>query len=62
MDIALQVCWAWLRARIELARREPGFSSVEWLFIALGVLTIAGLAVAGVTAYVKSSTARLGGN
>lgn len=51
----------WIRAHYERARQtEDGFTAVEWLFIALGVLTIAGIAVAAVTTYVKGQTAQLG--
>ena len=52
--------WAtWLRARLEL-RDERGFTAVEWLLIALGVITIAGIAVAAVQAYVTGQTNKLG--
>jgi Flp pilus assembly pilin Flp len=54
--------WAtWLRARMAMARRdERGFTAVEWLFIALGVITIAGIAVAAVKTYVTGQTTKLG--
>ncbi len=56
----LLVWRAWLSARIELARRDQdGFTAVEWLLIALGVITIAGIAVAAVKAYVTSQTTKL---
>lgn len=49
----------WLRAGIP-DRDERGFTAVEWLFIALGVITIAGIAVAAVQAYVTGQTNQLG--
>lgn len=52
---------AWLEARVRRARRaEGGFTAVEWLLIALGVITIAGVAVAAVQSYVTAQTNKLG--
>lgn len=39
---------------------ERGFTAVEWLLIALGVITIAGIAVAAIKAYVTGQTNKLG--
>jgi Flp pilus assembly pilin Flp len=51
----------WLQARLsERARDEGGFTAVEWLLIALGVITIAGIAVAAIKAYVTGQTNKLG--
>lgn len=51
----------WLRATVTNARRdEAGFTAVEWLLVALGVITIAGIAVAAVKAYVTGQTNKLG--
>jgi hypothetical protein len=51
----------WLRARLyEAERDERGFTSIEWLLIALGVITIAGIAVASIKAYVSAQTNKLG--
>lgn len=59
--LEIKILADWIRARYEAARAdEAGFTAVEWLFIALGVLTIAGIAVAAVTAYVKNQTSQLG--
>jgi Flp pilus assembly pilin Flp len=45
----------WLKVRIATGRHdERGFTAVEWLLIALGVITIAGIAVASIKAYVES--------
>lgn len=56
--------WAiWLRATLQhrsRARGEAGFTALEWLFVALGVITIAGIAVAAVQAYVTGQTHKLG--
>ena len=50
-----------LQARLaERKRDENGFTAVEWLLIALGVITIAGVAVAAVKAYVTGQTNKLG--
>lgn len=51
----------WLQARVARARREErGFTAVEWLLVALGVITIAGIAVAAVKSYVTGQTNKLG--
>ena len=55
----MSILVGWLRARLE-QRNEQGFTAVEWLLIALGVITIAGIAVAAVQAYVTSQTNKLG--
>jgi Flp pilus assembly pilin Flp len=53
--------WAvWLHARWAAARDEDGFTAVEWLLVALGVITIAGIAVAAVKSYVIGETHQLG--
>jgi Tfp pilus assembly protein PilE len=55
----LTVVVTWLRARLD-QREERGFTAVEWLLVALGVIAIAGIAVAAVQAYVTSQTNKLG--
>jgi Tfp pilus assembly protein PilE len=55
----LDIWVAWLRPRIA-DRNERGFTAVEWLIVALGVIAIAGIAVAAVQAYVTSQTNKLG--
>jgi Flp pilus assembly pilin Flp len=54
--------WAlWLRAYWSTSRDdERGFTAVEWLLVALGVIGIAGIAVAAVKAYVTGQTNKLG--
>lgn len=54
--------WAiWLQARLAQRHRdERGFTAVEWLMVALGVITIAGIAVAAVKSYVTGQTTKLG--
>lgn len=54
--------WAiWLQARwSQRLRDERGFTAVEWLMVALGVITIAGIAVAAVKTYVTGQTTKLG--
>ena len=57
----IRILVIWLRARLaERERDESGFTAVEWLLIALGVITIAGIAVAAIKAYVTGQTNRLG--
>lgn len=59
----IRVLVIWLQARLDVRRRdERGFTSVEWLLIALGVITIAGIAVAAIKAYVTTQTNKLGGS
>ena len=47
--------WVWVRARLD-RRDEAGFTAVEWLVIALGVIAIAGVAVVAVQSYVTSQS------
>ncbi len=57
----LEVAIAWLRVRIDTARRdETGATAVEWLLIILATIAIAGIAVAAVRAYVVGQTNKLG--
>jgi Flp pilus assembly pilin Flp len=57
----IRILAIWLHARLTERRRdERGFTAVEWLLIALGVIVIAGIAVAAVRAYVTSQTNKLG--
>ncbi|KRA37947.1 MULTISPECIES: hypothetical protein [unclassified Nocardioides] len=56
----ISILVVWLRARLsEHPRGDRGFTAVEWLLIALGVITIAGIAVAAITSYVKGQTNKL---
>ena len=55
----MSVLVTWLRARLD-QREDRGFTAVEWLIVALGVIAIAGIAVAAVRAYVTSQTNKLG--
>lgn len=58
-DIRILVIW--LRARlVERKADERGFTAVEWLLIALGVIVIAGIAVSAIKAYVTAQTNKLG--
>lgn len=52
---------AWLQAQWTAEHDdEHGFTAVEWLLVALGVITIAGIAVAAVKSYVTGQTNKLG--
>ena len=55
----MKVLISWLRARLD-QRNEDGFTAVEWLLVALGVIGIAAIAVAAVQAYVTGQTNKLG--
>ena len=51
----------WLKAPlVERERDERGFTAVEWLLIALGVIVIAGIAVAAIKSYVTGQSNKLG--
>jgi hypothetical protein len=51
----------YLRTRMDQAKRdERGFTAVEWLMIALGVIVIAGIAIAAIKTYVTGQTNKLG--
>jgi Flp pilus assembly pilin Flp len=57
----IRILVIWMQARVsERKRDERGFTAVEWLLIALGVITIAGIAVAAIKAYVSGQTNKLG--
>ena len=57
----IRILAIWLQARLAKRKRdERGFTAVEWLLIALGVIVIAGIAVAAVKAYVEGQTNKLG--
>ncbi len=56
-EMKILICW--IRAKLD-QRNEAGFTAVEWLLVALGVIEIAGIAVAAVQSYVTSQTNKLG--
>jgi len=56
----LKTALLWLHARWATARDEGGFTALEWLVVALGVIAIAGIAVAAVKSYVTGQTNKLG--
>ena len=56
----IRILVIWLKAHVERKRDERGFTAVEWLLIALGVIVIAGIAVAAIKAYVTAQTNKLG--
>jgi len=58
----LEIAYTYWRARLELARRgERGASAPEYMVLLLGVLVIAGLAIAGVKAFVQGKSDELNG-
>ena len=57
----IRILVIWFRARLFARERdERGFTALEWLLIALGVIVIAGIAVAAIRAYVVGQTNKLG--
>jgi Flp pilus assembly pilin Flp len=56
----IRIWISWLQARLTTARNEDGFTAIEWLVVALGVIAIAGIAVAAVKSYVSAQTTKLG--
>lgn len=56
----LEFATAWLRSRFA-ARNEDGYSAVEWMVIAVGVIAIAGIAIAAVTMFVTNQGNKLNG-
>lgn len=57
----IRILVIWLQARLSVDERdERGFTAIEWLLIALGVIVIAGIAVAAVKSYVEGQTNKLG--
>jgi hypothetical protein len=56
-EVNVLICW--VRAKLD-HRNQHGFTAVEWLLVALGVIAIAGIAVAAVKAYVTAETNKLG--
>jgi Flp pilus assembly pilin Flp len=57
----IRILVIWFKAHVaEVKRDERGFTAVEWLLIALGVIVIAGIAVAAIKAYVTGQTNKLG--
>ncbi len=59
----IRILVIWLQARLsERERDERGFTAVEWLLIALGVITIAGIAIAAVQSFVMDQTNKLNSN
>jgi len=58
--LELQLAITWLRARLEIARRdESGASAVEWLLIIIGAAGICAAAIAAVSTYVNTQNGKL---
>lgn len=49
---------AWTRQRLE-ERNEDGFTAVEWMVIAVGIIAIAGIAILAVTTFVTNQGNKL---
>lgn len=49
---------AWSRQRLD-ERNEDGFTAVEWMVIAVGIIAIAGIAILAVTTFVNNQGSKL---
>ncbi|GAC1378618.1 MAG: hypothetical protein NVSMB48_00440 [Marmoricola sp.] len=49
---------AWTRSRLG-ERNEDGFTAVEWMVIAVGIIAIAGIAILAVTTFVTNQGNKL---
>lgn len=49
---------AWSRRRLD-ERNEDGFTAVEWMVIAVGIIAIAGIAILAVTTFVNNQGSKL---
>ena len=49
---------AWARERRD-ERNEDGFTAVEWMVIAVGIIAIAGIAIVAVTTFVNNQGNKL---
>lgn len=49
---------AWARQRLE-QRNDDGFTAVEWMVIAVGIIAIAGIAILAVTTFVTNQGNKL---
>ena len=49
------------RARMVRATGDAGLQTVEWIFLVVGILVIAGIVIAAVTAFVNGQVAQLPG-
>ena len=49
---------AWTRQRLD-QRTEDGFTAVEWMVIAVGIIAIAGIAILAVTTFVTNQGNKL---
>lgn len=56
----LEFALAWYRERLK-ARNEDGFTAVEWMVIAVGIIAIAGIAILAVTTFVTNQGNKLKG-
>ena len=54
----LEYAAAWWRERLN-ARNEDGFTAVEWMVIAVGIIAIAGIAIVAVTTFVTNQGNKL---
>ena len=52
---------AWTQQRLD-QRTEDGFTAVEWMVIAVGIIAIAGIAILAVTTFVTNQGNKLNSN
>ena len=54
----LRFILAWAHQRLD-ERNEDGFTAVEWMVIAVGIIAIAGIAILAVTTFVNNQGSKL---
>jgi len=49
------------RARLVRSTQDAGLQTVEWIFLVVGILVIAGIVITAVTAFVQAQVGKLPG-
>ena len=49
------------RARMMRSTQDAGLQTVEWIFLVVGILVIAGIVITAVTAFVQAQVGKLPG-
>ena len=62
MSTTIQRITSAARSRlVQLRHDDTGLQTVEWIFLVVGILVIAGIVIAAVTAFVQGQVAQLPG-
>ncbi len=62
MSTTIQRITSAARSRLaQLRHDDTGLQTVEWIFLVVGILVIAGIVIAAVTAFVQGQVAQLPG-